>query len=162
MIVPMIAGVPRVSGMGDILPHFWITPGEARDEEDQVNGAVQSLDSDIQASTATLSFKTAWGNFKAQWDQFYADQGGVTGWLSRFATSGGYNTALDYRTQLEQWRTQFQQQGGISSAPALPAPPTSSSSTSQTMKYVAITAGVLGGLWVLSTVYKESKGHGLL
>ncbi len=160
MFIPMIAD-PNLGdpNLGDPnLGSFWLTPGDQRNEENSVNTAVQSLDADISNSPAVdASFLGAWQAFKSEWDSFYAGQGGITGWLDRFATASGYDKTEDYRTQLAAWQQKFQQLGGAVSVPGLVPPPTSN--TPEIFKYIAITAGILGGLWVASTLYKEVRGR---
>jgi len=148
MMVPMFAG----DGMDGTV---WTTPGEMRAEQENVDAAVQNLDRDIRASGAPSAFVQAWSRWKATWDQFYADQGGVLGWFGRFATSGPMQKTLDYRGQLEDWRVRFLQLGGLSSSPGLPKPPPNP--FENTARYVAIAAGALGGLWLLSTLYREFR-----
>lgn len=154
MTVPLIAGIDG----------FWITPGEARAEEDNVNAAVRALDADIASSMASASFRQAWALWKAEWSKFYASQGGVTGWLDRFMTAGGYDKAGEYRQQLEQWRQKFALEGGQPSAPSIQTQgstgrPPATQPIADTAKYVMWTAGILAALWVASTIYRETKGR---
>lgn len=154
MLVPMIAYPPDDAGMGS----FWYTPGDQRDLEDNVNESVQSLDTDITASSASPSFKAAWATFKADWDDYYSSQGGVTGWLGRFMTAQSVDKTGDYRTQVEQWRTKFTtQEGGASSAPSLPPPP-ASTDWAKVAKYAAIAAGVLVAGYVGLKAWKKFGG----
>lgn len=158
MMIPLFMGMgeqqpcrcPGGASMGDFVESWWITPGQTREEEDNVNGAVRQLDADIQASTVPLSFVNAWAIFKADWDAFYGDQGGATGWMSRFLTGQPYAKTLDYRKQLESWRARFEQQGGLSTGPGLVPKPVSNSQLPDTFRYIAITAGILGAVYVVS------------
>lgn len=149
MMIPLIAG----PGMGGILEEIipkWVTPGAARDEQESVNTAVASLDSDVRASMAPVAFKVSWEAFRAEWAAFFDDQGGVMGWLDRFATARAYEKTLDYRKQLEAWRARFMEAGGAPSGPGLVPKPKTDESASQALKYVAITAVALGAVYVVS------------
>lgn len=154
LLVPMIAEPPEDVGFGS----FWYTPGDQRDLEDTVNEAVQSLDADIVASSASPSFKNAWQIWKKGWDDYYGSQGGVTGWLQRFMTAQSVDKTADYRQQLADWRSKFiTAEGGAPSAPGLP-PPAKGTDWAQVAKYAAIGATVLAGLWVGHKFWKKYGG----
>lgn len=147
MMIPLIA-CPPVPGMNGWWPE-WVTPGDTRSEEDSVNTAVMGLDADIRASMVPLLFKTQWESFRAEWAAFYADQGGIGGWLDRFATGRAYSKTQDYRKQLDAWRGKYMQVGGSTSGPGLVPPPDDGNPT-DALRYVAIIAVALGAVYVAS------------
>jgi hypothetical protein len=151
MMIPLIASMPTMGACtAEGCPDGWITPGDTRAEQDNVNEAVQSLDADMTAS-ASVGLLTAWRQFRASWDSFYADQGGVTGWLGRFLSASNYEKTLDYRKQLQSWRAKFMGEGGQPNGPGLvekPAP--KPGGLSDLAKYAMITAVALGAVYVVS------------
>jgi hypothetical protein len=151
MMIPLIAGPPTMGACtAEGCPSGWITPGDTRAEEDNVNEAVQQLDSDMRAA-ASVSLLQAWALFKTEWDGFYAGQGGLFGWLDRFATATGYEKTLDYRKQLESWRGRYMQEGGNPSGPGLVSrPPPAPDAIGTYLRWGAIIAAVGGGIYLLS------------
>lgn len=149
--IALIAGPPTMGlCTAEGCPSGWITPGDTRSEQDIVNQAFQTLDSDMRA-WASPGLVTAWRNFFGGWNEFYTDQGGVMGWLDRFATATSYQKTLDYRNQLDSWRSKLVAEGGQTSGPGLQPPPTDKASgIPDALKYVAITAGILGAVYVVS------------
>jgi hypothetical protein len=151
MMIPLIAGPPTM-GACDVegCPAGWITPGDTRAEQDNVNEAVQQLDSDIRAA-GSVSLIQAWTLYKNDWDAFYSGQGGFFGWLDRFATATAYAKTLDYRKQLESWRGRYVQEGGTTSGPGLVSKPATQPDAIATyLRWGAIIAAVGGGIYLLS------------
>lgn len=142
-----------MEGLEDWIP-TWSTPGNQRDEIESVNTEVSNLDRDIASSSAPAAFRQSWATFRAEWLEFYEEQTGFVSWFSQVLTAAAERKAKDYRRQLLAWRQKFVELGGQSSSPGLVTPPSSSGSA---LKYVAITAGILAGLWVAHTAYREFR-----
>jgi hypothetical protein len=151
-MIPLISGQPATMGActAEGCPDGWITPGDTRAEEDSVNSAVLQLDADMRAS-ASVSLLQAWTVFRAEWGAWYASQGGLFGWLSRFATATPYEKALDYRRQLTAWRGKYMAEGGSPSGPGLvDKPPPAKSEVTSALRWAAIAAIALGAVYVVS------------
>lgn len=111
----------RKPGVGADYAGDLFSPQTVLSEMRAVDGAVNALNSDIQASQVADDFKAKWQAFASEWKAFYADNQGV---LSRVLNQT-YALTLEYRDRVAEWRKQFMVEGGKPSTPALPKSNTS-------------------------------------
>jgi hypothetical protein len=135
------------------------TPGSMMDKADAVNASMNILAQDISESVVTDSFKMGWATFKKSWDDFYADLGGIGGWVNRL-WAGTLEDIESYQNRLVDWQNQFKAYGGIVVGPAaekLPEQP-SAASLLGNIKWIVIGVAVVYGAFTFGPVIKKVIG----
>jgi hypothetical protein len=99
------AGLEGLGGAIDIA-----MPGNIRDEVASIATAYATLDRAIQARATTIDpqFLAAWNAYNAEWRRFAQAH---ESWLDNLWYKS-YQKALEYRSRLDGWRSQFEQLTG--------------------------------------------------
>jgi hypothetical protein len=93
---------------GDLFPTI-VTPQDAKNYIGQVDAGYTQLDNAVQASAVPLPFKTNWTVQLASWKAFSVTATAAVGWLN---TTAVMSQTDSFNSQLNDWRKQFQAQGG--------------------------------------------------
>ena len=144
---------------GDLLPTF-VTPDDAKNYLNEVDGGYTRLDSAVQTSVAVPNdFKISWSIQMATWKAFYVSSTAGVGWLN---TKAVMEQTDRFQSQLGDWTKLFVAAGGIAPGPIPMKPgqgvPGSGNPTSDIVKTVAA-VGAVAALIIFGPALVRSFSH---
>jgi hypothetical protein len=127
---------------------FIVTPGVMLDHATALDGDVNRLATDVDASAAPQAFRDQWATFLSEWRAFYEGLQGVGGYVDRL-WGGTDDQIASYRSRLVEWTAKFHKLGGDTTAPDA-APPEAPTNPLADLKWIVLGVAAVVALVIVA------------